>query len=99
MSVPNPGSSEALAIGCRCDPAANADGRGVWGTIGPDALFDVRLGCPIHGVLTSWWASRGGEMLRRRLAEARTSAPGYDGVLEMDGEGNPLVYDDPEIVP
>jgi hypothetical protein len=48
--VPNPGSPEAVAAGCRCPELDNGRGRGAWGTSGPDAVFWLDAGCPLHGL-------------------------------------------------
>lgn len=45
---PNPGSVEAMDQGCICAVLDNAHGRGAWGTSGPDAVFWITDGCPVH---------------------------------------------------
>ncbi len=46
--LPNPGSDEARALGCRCPVLDNAHGRGFpWG--GHDPSFWIRADCPLHG--------------------------------------------------
>ena len=56
MTVPNPGSDEAGALGCLCPVIDNAHGRGAYGggVIGEDGqpLFWRRDDCPLHGVQT-----------------------------------------------
>lgn len=46
---PNPGSDEALDLGCRCPVLDNANGRGAWGSSGEDAVFWINGDCPLHG--------------------------------------------------
>lgn len=44
---PNPGSDEALALGCLCPVLDNGHGRGsMWG----DDVFVFVVGCPVHDV-------------------------------------------------
>ena len=50
--TPNPGSDEALELGCRCPVLDNAHGRGAMGTTGDDAEFWISAACPLHGALT-----------------------------------------------
>jgi hypothetical protein len=46
--VPNPGSREAIYLGCRCPVLDNAHGRGFpWG--GNDPSFWINGECPLHG--------------------------------------------------
>lgn len=48
MKPPNPGSEEALDMGCRCPVLDNHHGRGFpWGGIDPS--FWISELCPIHG--------------------------------------------------
>jgi len=47
-TMPNPGSDEAVEMGCACPVLDNARGRGAWGTSGEDALFWISASCPIH---------------------------------------------------
>jgi hypothetical protein len=46
---PNPGSNEAIALGCTCPVMDNGHGQGFpWpGTEGPS--FWVNADCPVHG--------------------------------------------------
>ncbi len=44
--IPNPGSDEAIALGCKCPTLDNAHGKGARGD--PD-LFWINKDCPIHG--------------------------------------------------
>ncbi len=49
---PNPGSEEALALGCTCPFGDNCGGRGAWGTdTKPDneKVFWKSGNCPLHG--------------------------------------------------
>jgi hypothetical protein len=48
MTIPNPGSDEALDAGCTCPVIDNNGGRGYYGR--PD-VFVYNLSCPIHGVI------------------------------------------------
>ena len=43
--TPNPGSDEAIAIGCTCPRMDNGRGRGAWGISG---MFWRSLDCPVH---------------------------------------------------
>lgn len=43
--VPNPGSAEALNLGCRCPVLDNAHGRGYMSVPG---VFVTTEGCPLH---------------------------------------------------
>ena len=44
--VPNPGSDEALAQGCRCPVLDNGHGKGIlWGG---KPSFWITKGCPLH---------------------------------------------------
>lgn len=45
--TPNPGSREALALGCTCAVLDNAHGYGYMGNPG---TFCITADCPIHGV-------------------------------------------------
>lgn len=49
MDKPNPGSDEAVKMGCTCPCSDNAYGIGAWGTSGPDAVFWRNINCPLHG--------------------------------------------------
>lgn len=49
--IPNPGSDAAHAAGCVCPTIDNAHGKGARGTSGPDALFYIMVGCPLHSPL------------------------------------------------
>ena len=51
--IPNPGSDEALELGCRCPVLHNAHGRGAMGTSGDDAEFWTNAACPLHGATIS----------------------------------------------
>jgi hypothetical protein len=46
--VPPPGSPEALAAGCLCDPVANRDGEGASDAV-PGLWFVFNQTCPLHG--------------------------------------------------
>lgn len=43
--IPNPGSPEAVKLGCRCPVLDNAHGKGYMGI---EALFVYSASCPIH---------------------------------------------------
>jgi len=45
-SIPNPGSPEAVALGCRCPRMDNAHGAGVHGA---GMAWVTRNDCPLHG--------------------------------------------------
>lgn len=49
-STPNPGSDEAIALGCTCPVLDNGHGRGYMGKPG---VFWVSEGCPLHGKIIS----------------------------------------------
>ena len=46
-SKPNPGSDEAIELGCKCPILDNAKGRGAY--FGPPGSFIISSACPIHG--------------------------------------------------
>ena len=45
--VPNPGSDEAVAMGCICPVMDNCYGRGY--LVAGSGSFCIRTNCPIHG--------------------------------------------------
>jgi len=45
---PTPGSAEAIAKGCTCDPAKNRNGKGRLTASG--YLFSPDWKCPVHGL-------------------------------------------------
>lgn len=47
--LPNPGSDEAIALGCTCPVMDNARGEGIDDGEG-GRLFWKRAGCPLHGL-------------------------------------------------
>lgn len=47
VSNPNPGSQEAIKVGCTCPVMDNAGGRGI--DFGGEILFWMNSLCPIHG--------------------------------------------------
>lgn len=50
---PNPGSDEALALGCLCPVLDNAHGAGAWGGTkdeNGELLFWRVDDCPLHGI-------------------------------------------------
>lgn len=47
---PNPGSDEAVKLGCLCPCSDNAYGIGAQGTSGENAIFWVNGDCPLHGI-------------------------------------------------
>lgn len=59
-AVPNPGTDEALARGCKCPVIDNHRGRGWHGIPG---TFVCTAGCPLH------WPDHMGLMLARCLEE------------------------------
>jgi len=48
--IPNPGSDEAIELGCFCPVLDNAHGRGAWYSGGEDAVFWTNPKCPLHGI-------------------------------------------------
>jgi hypothetical protein len=49
ITKPNPGSKEAVALGCRCPVLDNRRGEGfMWGK-SEHPCFWVHADCPIHG--------------------------------------------------
>lgn len=65
MSEPTntqPGSDQAVALGCECPRLDNARGRGAYGTRGPKAIFVINGDCPIHGPVPA---------AKRRVAERK----------------------------
>jgi hypothetical protein len=48
---PNPGSDEALDLGCSCPVLDNAHGRGIWTGNGLEPAFWISADCPLHGIL------------------------------------------------
>ena len=56
MVVPNPGSDEALELGCTCPVIDNGHGKGMYGGQVTDehgrTMFIFHEACPIHGVHT-----------------------------------------------
>lgn len=49
--IPNPGSREAIALGCRCPQIDNAHGRGYLSGVKDETgttLFVYREDCPVH---------------------------------------------------
>lgn len=44
--VPNPGSDEAIELGCACPVLENAHGRE--GTLSRIRGWIIRVGCPVH---------------------------------------------------
>lgn len=55
---PNPGSDEAIAMGCTCPVLDNGHGRGYMGQPG---IFVYIEGCPLHGeVFEDTLMERGG---------------------------------------
>jgi len=45
MSIPNPGSPEAIKKGCTCPVMDNNGGRG----LGDMGFFWINSSCPLHG--------------------------------------------------
>lgn len=50
-TMPNPGSNEAIALGCRCPILDNAHGIGYMGQSG---VFCFTSDCPLHGDGIYW---------------------------------------------
>jgi len=48
--TPNPGSNEAIDMGCTCPVLDNAHGRGGYISVDGKPLFWMTSGCPIHGI-------------------------------------------------
>lgn len=51
MKTPNPGSREAIALGCKCPVLDNAHGRGYLGGVkneNGETVFVYSFGCPVH---------------------------------------------------
>ena len=46
---PNPGSPEAIALGCRCPVLDNAYGEGAYQDENGKPVFWINADCPIHG--------------------------------------------------
>ncbi len=49
--LPNPGSNEALKMGCRCAVLDNRHGLGAYD--GKDGTFWISENCPLHGTVKS----------------------------------------------
>lgn len=47
--LPNPGSDEALKLGCACPAVDNCHGRGYHTGKNGEPCFVYNLTCPIHG--------------------------------------------------
>jgi hypothetical protein len=45
-NVPNPGSDEAIEMGCTCPVLDNGHGKG---SMYGEGLFWMTKGCPVHG--------------------------------------------------
>lgn len=43
--IPNPGSNEAIELGCVCGPIDNNHGWGYWA----EGVFAINGDCPLHG--------------------------------------------------
>jgi hypothetical protein len=57
MSAPNPGSEEAVSMGCTCPVMDNGYGRGYMGGVkdaGGNTVFVVSEVCPVHGQEELW---------------------------------------------
>jgi|GEM_PF-6710494 len=52
--TPNPGSQEAVDLGCTCPRADNGYGRGVYTDGDGEPQFWIVVGCPVHDV----WSRR-----------------------------------------
>lgn len=84
----DPGSPEAIALGCTCSPILNNDGAG---NIGPDGRprFVCDQNCPLHGLA----------VLRQALedGEARIIEPGDEDGEGADGDATPQGQPPPTI--
>lgn len=49
MTIPNPGSREAVALGCKCPRMDNAHGRGAYEMPDGTPIFYINDDCPLHG--------------------------------------------------
>jgi hypothetical protein len=50
-AIPNPGSNEALLLGCQCPVLDNGHGRGYLGGVKAkdgSTVFVYNYGCPVH---------------------------------------------------
>lgn len=45
--TPNPGSPEAIELGCTCPITDNCNGKGAYDL--PEGAFYIRINCPLHG--------------------------------------------------
>lgn len=52
MTVPNPGSDEAIEMGCRCAVLDNRHGLGAYNV--EDGVFWISGDCPLHGKDSEW---------------------------------------------
>lgn len=53
-TIPNPGSADARARGCKCDMLRNAYGKGAFTTSNGRTRFVVASLCPLHGIESGW---------------------------------------------
>ena len=49
IDVPNPGSKEAIALGCLCPVLDNCGGAGFYMMSSTQLCFYINCICPIHG--------------------------------------------------
>ena len=52
MNTPNPGSDEAIALGCTCPVMDNGHGKGYMGGVKDEdgnVVFVMNCDCPLHG--------------------------------------------------
>jgi len=54
--IPNPGSDEAIKLGCKCPVLDNNHGEGFPCGNSKASCFWINEGCPLHSVVfTPWW--------------------------------------------
>ena len=79
--TPNPGSDEALELGCRCPVLDNAHGRGAMGTSGDDAEFWTNAACPLHGATISDPKDTPITSLADRMTRIITAGDGHRSIV------------------
>jgi len=53
--IPNPGSDEAIKLGCKCSVLDNHHGEGFPYSKNGEPCFWINGGCPLHSSRTPWW--------------------------------------------